>query len=166
MNSIEDKKTVLKRTLKILYSNTVIIDSKVVSQNAFHYHKNFNRRKKSQKNTITNIILHIHMFPNNISNHHFHQIYTGHQFPHLSPKCCCLYLGLDLVNCPNYFTLDWFLQRKEELDFQTNLAIISTHIFSIHTQTDLVFSYTGILHLVAAVLSEKIPSFSLFYHTE
>ena len=69
MNSIEDKKTVLKRTLKILYSNTVIIDSKVFSQNAFHYYKNFNRRKKSQKNTITKISLHIHIFPNNISNH-------------------------------------------------------------------------------------------------
>ena len=56
MNSIEDKKIALKRTLKILYSNAVtqftqfpIIDSKFVSQNAFHYYKKFKKRKKSQK---------------------------------------------------------------------------------------------------------------------
>ena len=96
MNSIEDKKIALKRTLKILYSNAVtqftqfsIIDSKFVSQNAFHYYKKFKKRKKSKKkkkNTITNIILYMHTFSNSITNH-FHHIYIGHGFPYLSSKC-------------------------------------------------------------------------------
>ena len=97
MNSIEDKKIALKRTLKILYSNAVtqftqfpIIDSKFVSQNAFHYYKKFKKRKKSQKKTtkktITNIILYMHTFSNSITNH-FHQIYIGHGFPYPSSKC-------------------------------------------------------------------------------
>ena len=120
----------------------LITDSKFVFQNAFHYYEKFKRRKKYKRTpqkTIANIILYIHIFSNNIFNRQFHQIYIGHRFPHLSPKCWCIYLGLDLVNCPNYFALDWFLQRKEELDLQTNLALISRHIFSRHTQADLVF---------------------------
>ena len=76
-----------------------IIDSKFVSQNNFHHYEKFKRRKKSQKNTITNIILYIHTFSNNISNHHFHKIYTGHQFLHLSSNCMHLYVNLDVVNC-------------------------------------------------------------------
>lgn len=76
-----------------------IIDPKFVSQNNFHHYEKFKRRKKSPKNTITNIILYIHTFSNNISNHHFHKIYTGHQFLHLSSNCMHLYVNLDVVNC-------------------------------------------------------------------
>ena len=76
-----------------------IIDPKFVSQNNFHHYEKFKRRKNSQKNTITNIILYIRTFSNNISNHHFHKIYTGHQFLHLSSNCMHLYVNLDVVNC-------------------------------------------------------------------
>ena len=107
MNSIEDKNRVKRNFKNSLFSwKFLIIDSKFVPQNAFHYYEKFKRRKKSQKNTITNMILYTHTFSNDISNHRFHQIYTDHWFPHPSPKCSCFYLGLDLVHGPNYFGFD------------------------------------------------------------
>ena len=98
--------------------------------------KGLKKKQKTNKQTNNYQYIFIHRFSNNISNHHFHQIYTGHRFPHPIPKRCCLFLGLDLTNCPNYFAFDWFLQKKEELDLRTNWALISRHIFSIHTQVD------------------------------
>ena len=67
--------------------------------------KGLKKKQKTNKQTITNIVLYTD-FLTKISNHHFHQIYTGHRFPHPIPKRCCLFLGLDLINCPNYFAFD------------------------------------------------------------
>ena len=177
----------LRRALKIFYSNTVTPGNFLsLIQNAFHYYEKFKRRKKSQKKKkkqFTNRILYIfsnNIFCNNISNHNFYQKYTGHRFPHQSPKCWCLYLGLNLVNCPGKIILlliDFFKGMRS-----WTLALIFRHIFSIHTQADslfqnvdlnsfpnifsyiffLIFSYAGIFRLMAAVMSEQIHSFSCF----
>ena len=104
----------------------LIIDSKFASQNTLHYYQKFQRSKKSQKrkkNTFTNLILFTPTF-SNVSNHHFRQIYTGHWFPHPSAVVSIL-----VKICPNYSALDWFFQRKEELNqFGSNFP---SHIFKL-----------------------------------
>lgn len=56
--------------------------------------------------------------------------------------------------------IDFFKGRKS----WTNLALISHHIFSnwYFKILILIFSYAGIVRLVAAVMSSQIPSFSFF----
>ena len=149
----------IKKTLKIVYSNIVtpgnflsLIQSlffrmSFITMESSKEEKNLKKRKKkkktrNKKKTITNITLYIHTLSNNISNHHFLQIYTAHRFPHPSPKSWCVYLGLDLRSCKlSKWFCSWLISSKEGRVFNlpTNLTLISCHKFFIHTQADLVF---------------------------
>ena len=150
------KKNFKNSLFKHSYSRKfLIIDSKFVFQNVFHYYGKFKRRKKSKKkkkekkdekqkkkNNYKYNVIYTHTFSNNISNHHFLQIYTAHRFPHPSPKSWCVYLGLDLRSCKlSKWFCSWLISSKEGRVFNlaTNLALIFCHTFFIHTQADLVF---------------------------